>query len=223
MKNLILLAAPGAGKGTLSKKLVETFGYVHISTGDLLREKVAIGDELGNKIKAMQEAGQLVTSDIVYAALEDKLNSPECAKGYILDGFPRNLEQAVEYEKILERIGMEIGVVVSIEIDKSYLVERITGRRSCKDCGAILNIYVQNMLPTPDGKCPKCGCSELVHRSDDTEEALDARYDTYLKNTEPLIEYYKEKELLYKVDGVDAAITYSETLEVLKKLGENID
>lgn len=219
MKNLILLAAPGAGKGTLSKRLQEKYGYAHISTGDLLREKAAKGDELGNKIKAMQEAGQLVTSEIVYAALEDKLKSSECANGYILDGFPRNLEQAVEYEKILERIGKEIGIVISIEVPREVLVERITGRRSCKDCGAIFNIFNPVMTPKKEGVCDKCG-GELLHRSDDTVETLDARYDTYLKNTEPLIDYYSGKGILYKLDGVDSMVTYNGAVSILDELGE---
>lgn len=219
MINLILLAAPGAGKGTLSKRLQEKYGYAHISTGDLLREKALKGDELGNKIKAMQEAGQLVTSEIVYAALEDKLKSPECSNGYILDGFPRNLEQAFEYEKILGRLNKNIGTVISIEVPRDVLVERITGRRSCKECGIIYNIYNPAMTPKVEGICDKCS-GELMHRSDDTLETLDARYDTYLKNTEPLISYYSEKGILHKLNGIESMVTYNQCIELLDKLGE---
>ena len=200
MKNLILIAAPGAGKGTLSKDLLEKYDYVHISTGDLLREQVAKGDELGKKIHEMQMSGGLVSSEIVYETLENKLNSPECANGYILDGFPRNLEQANAYDKMLENLKGELGLVIVLDIPKEMLIERITGRYMCKDCGAIYNIYSSELKPSIEGKCDKCN-GELYQRKDDNLESFESRYQTFLDSTTPLIDFYKEKGVLHIIDG----------------------
>lgn len=214
MKNLILIAAPGAGKGTLSKDLLEKYNYVHISTGDLLREQVAKGDELGKKINEMQTAGKLVTPEIVYSVLENKLNDPACDNGYILDGFPRNLEQAKEYDKILEKSGRDLGMVILIDIPKEMLVKRITGRYMCKDCGAIYNIYSEEMAPKKPGICNKCN-GELYQRKDDNIESLEVRYQTYLDSTTPLIEFYKNRGVLQAVDGSKGR---EYTLEQVEKL-----
>ena len=205
MKNLILIAAPGAGKGTLSKDLLEKYNYVHISTGDLLREQVAKGDELGKKINEMQTAGKLVTPEIVYSVLENKLNDPACDNGYILDGFPRNLEQAKEYDKILEKSGRDLGMVILIDIPKEMLVKRITGRYMCKDCGAIYNIYSEEMAPKKPGICNKCN-GELYQRKDDNIESLEVRYQTYLDSTTPLIEFYKNRGREYTLEQVEKLI-----------------
>jgi len=214
MKNLILIAAPGAGKGTLSKDLLEKYDYVHISTGDLLREQVAKGDELGKKIHEMQMSGGLVTSEIVYQALENKLNSPECANGYILDGFPRNLEQAKEYDKMLEKLQRDLGLVIVLDIPKEMLINRITGRYMCKDCGAIYNIYSEELKPSVEGKCDKC-TGELYQRKDDNLESFETRYQTYLDSTTPLIDFYKEKGVLHVIDGSKGRLY---TLEQVEKL-----
>ena len=214
MKNLILIAAPGAGKGTLSKDLLEKYNYVHISTGDLLREQVAKGDELGKKINEMQTAGKLVTPEIVYSVLENKLNDPACDNGYILDGFPRNLEQAKEYDKILEKSGRDLGMVILIDIPKEMLVKRITGRYMCKDCGAIYNIYSEEMAPKKPGICNKCN-GELYQRKDDNIESLEVRYQTYLDSTTPLIEFYKNRGVLQVVVGSKGR---EYTLEQVEKL-----
>lgn len=214
MKNLILIAAPGAGKGTLSQDLLEKYNYVHISTGDLLREQVAKGDELGKKINEMQTAGKLVTPEIVYSVLENKLNDPACDNGYILDGFPRNLEQAKEYDKILEKSGRDLGMVILIDIPKEMLVKRITGRYMCKDCGAIYNIYSEGMAPKKPGICNKCN-GELYQRKDDNIESLEVRYQTYLDSTTPLIEFYKNRGVLQVVDGSKGR---EYTLEQVEKL-----
>ena len=200
MKNLILIAAPGAGKGTLSKDLLDKYPYVHISTGDLLREQVAKGDELGKKISEMLKSGTLVPNEIVYEALEQKLSDPACDNGYILDGFPRNLEQAREYDKILKKSKRDLGVVLVLDIPKEDLIERITGRFSCKDCGEIHNIYSKELKPKKEGICNKCG-GELTQRSDDNLEAFEKRYQTYLDSTKPLIDFYKKKGVLYVIDS----------------------
>ncbi len=217
MKNLILIAAPGAGKGTLSKDLLEKYDYVHISTGDLLREQVAKGDELGKKINEMQMAGQLVTNEIVYEALEQKLSDPKCDNGYILDGFPRNLEQAREYDEILKRSKRDLGIVLLLDIPKEELIERITGRFTCKDCGEIHNIYSEELKPKKEGICNKCG-GVLTQRKDDNLEAFEKRYQTYLESTQPLIEFYKEKGVLYTIDSSKGHInTLMQAEELMNK------
>lgn len=217
MKNLILIAAPGAGKGTLSNDLLEKYDYVHISTGDLLREQVAKGDELGQKIQEYQVAGKLVPSEIVYEALEKKLSDPACDNGYILDGFPRNLEQAKEYDNILEKSGRDLGVVISLEIPKEDLIKRITGRFTCKDCGEIHNIYSEDLKPVKEGVCNKCG-GELTQRKDDNLESFEVRYQTYLESTAPLIDYYKEKGVLHVINSSKG---HEYTLEQAEKLLSN--
>ena len=217
MKNLILIAAPGAGKVTLSKDLLEKYDYVHISTGDLLREQVAKGDELGKKINEMQMAGQLVTNEIVYEALEQKLSDPKCDNGYILDGFPRNLEQAREYDEILKRSKRDLGIVLLLDIPKEELIERITGRFTCKDCGEIHNIYSEELKPKKEGICNKCG-GVLTQRKDDNLEAFEKRYQTYLESTQPLIEFYKEKGVLYTIDSSKGHInTLMQAEELMNK------
>ena len=200
MKNIIFLAVQGAGKGTFAKKLKEKYGYAHISTGDILRERSAVGDELGNKIKDMIDNGIFVPDDIIYEAIEYKITQPECEKGYILDGFPRNLEQAKGYDKILKKIGGDLGVVINLTIPNELLKQRIIGRRLCKDCGAIYNIYNDDFKPKVDGICDKCG-GELYQRADDNEESMNTRVKTYFELTEPIIDYYKEKGVLKTVDS----------------------
>ena len=205
MKNLILIAAPGAGKGTLSNDILEKYDYVHISTGDLLREQVAKGDELGKEIEKVQQSGGLVSNEIVYKALEQKLQDPKCDNGYILDGFPRNLEQAKEYDKILKKSNRDLGLVLVLDIPKEDLIKRITGRFSCKECGEIHNIYSRELKPKKEGKCNKCG-GELIQRKDDNLESLTVRLQEYHKNTQPVIEYYEKAGLVANVDakqGVD--------------------
>ena len=214
MKNLILIAPPGAGKGTLSKDLLSKYPYVHISTGDLLREQVAKGDELGMEIKKVQESGGLVSNEIVYKALEKKLNDPKCDNGYILDGFPRNLEQAREYDEILKRSNKDLGIVILLDIPKEELIERITGRFTCSDCGEIHNIYSEDLKPKKDGICNKCG-GKLTQRSDDNLESFEKRYSTYLDSTAPLIDFYKEKGVLYTIDSSKG---HEYTLEQAEKL-----
>jgi len=217
MKNLILLAAPGAGKGTLAKTLKEEYNYIHISTGDLLREIVASDDPLGVKIKEIQAQGALVSDDIVFEVLKKRLIKPDCKNGIILDGFPRNLKQAEKYEEIIKEIGIDLGITILLNIDESILVKRITGRRICKKCGEIYNIYNEGMIPKVEGKCDKCG-EELYQRPDDNEESLKVRYETFQKQTTPLIDYYNSKGILYTVDaGESPENTFNQVMEILKE------
>ncbi len=222
MRNLILLAVQGAGKGTLAKALKEKYGYAHISMGDILRERASVGDELGNKIKDMIDNGIFVPNDIIYQAVEYKINQPECDNGYILDGFPRNLEQAEGYDKILSKLGKDLGIVINLTIPNELLKQRIIGRRMCKDCGAIYNIYSDTMKPQKEGICDKCN-GQLYQRADDNEEAMKTRVETYFKVTEPVIDYYKQKGIIYEIDSTDKNKTLKDIEDLLKSLGDKLD
>lgn len=223
MRNLILLAAPGAGKGTLAKELKEKYNYVHISTGDLLRERVLKDDELGREIANMQKEGLLVTDEIVYKLLEDRLMEDNCKKGYILDGFPRNVKQAEKYDEIVKKINGDLGIVIVLDIAKEELASRITGRRLCKECGAIYNMNNPKLTPKVEGTCDKCG-GELYQRSDDNLESLETRYNTYVEKTQPLIDFYSAKGNLYTVDSNKGSeYTFEQVTELLKTLGDKLD
>ena len=221
MKNIIFLAVQGAGKRTFAKMLKEKYGYAHISTGDILRERAAVGDELGNEIKNMIDNGIFVPNDIIYEAIEYKITQPDCENGYILDGFPRNLEQAEGYSKILEKLNKDLGVVINLTIPDELLKQRIIGRRMCKDCGAIYNIYNPEFMPKQEGICDKCG-GELYQRADDNEESMNTRVKTYFEVTEPIIEYYKEKGVLKTVDSSRTPEeTFKDIEDILK--GEDVN
>ena len=220
MRNLILLAVQGAGKGTLAKKLKEKYGYAHISTGDILREKVASGDELGKEIKEIMNRGELVSDEIIFKALGQKLTSDDCKNGFIMDGCPRNLEQAKLYDEMVEKLGIDGGVAINMTIDNDLLLQRMTGRRMCKSCGAIYNIYNEKLKPKKEGICDNCG-GELYQRDDDSdEEAIKTRVDTYYKVTAPVIDYYREKGKLYEVDSTEAEKTLEDVEKILKDLGD---
>ncbi len=216
MKNLVLLAVQGAGKGTLAKMLSEKYWYVHISMGDILRERAQVGDELGNSIKNMIDNGIFVPNETIFEAIEYKITSPECANGYILDGFPRNIEQARGYDELLKKLDKDLGLVINMTIPEELLTQRIIGRRMCKDCGAIYNIYSDEMKPKKDGVCDKCG-GELYQRADDNPEAMKTRIETYFKVTAPIIDYYKEKNVLYEVDSSNSENTLAQVEKLLNK------
>lgn len=223
MKNLILIAAPGAGKGTLSKDLKEKYNYTHISTGDLLREAAAKGDELGNKIHEMQTKGLLVTDEIVADALKNRLMEKDCENGYILDGYPRTVKQAEMYDEIVKELNKDLGLVIVLDIDKELLIERITGRRLCRGCDAIYNIYNPELSPKDEHICDKCG-SELYQRSDDNLESLETRYNTYIEKTQPLIDYYNNKNCLYKVSSNEGSKeTLKQVIKLLEEQGDSVD
>lgn len=200
MKNLILIAAPAAGKGTLSEMLVSKYGYTHISTGDLLRNASKEESELGKKVANMLKNGELVTDEIVFDLLEKRLQDSDTLNGYILDGFPRTLEQAKKYDEILKKLNKDLGIVVVLNVSEEILRQRIVGRMLCKDCGSVYNTLTGVNTPLVDGVCDKCGGS-LYKRSDDNEESFKNRYQTYLEKTEPLIKYYQESNNLYFIDS----------------------
>lgn len=222
MKNIILLAPPATGKGTLAKELKELYGYDHISTGDMLREAVEKGDELGKQIDEIMKSGNLVPDDLIYQLLEQRLAS-QTSNGYILDGFPRNVKQAEKYEEIVSNINSDLAVVILMNIDKEELKTRCTGRRSCPKCGKIYNIYHEGMQPKDNKFCLDCNV-EVFQREDDNIETFEKRYSTYLEKTQPLIDYYTKKNNLYKIyAGGNKKQTLDNALDLLKKLGEKID
>lgn len=198
MKNIILIAAPAAGKGTLSDLLVKKYDYLHISTGDLLREVSKETTELGQKITKMLKNGELVTDEIVFELLENKLRQVD--KPYILDGFPRTLNQAYKYDELIQKLNKDLGIVVVLNCDYEILKKRIVGRYLCKDCGSIYNTLTGVNTPKQEGICDNCG-GDLYKRSDDNEESFKTRYETYLEKTKPLIDFYEKKGNLYYIDS----------------------
>jgi len=214
--NLILLGAPGAGKGTQAKLIVEKYGIPQISTGDMLREAVAKGTELGKKAKEYMDRGELVPDEVVIGIVKERLKQPDCEKGFILDGFPRTLKQAEELDKMLEELGKKIDAVINVHVPEEEVVKRIVNRRTCKNCGAVYHLIYNP--PKEEGKCDKCG-GELYQRDDDKEETVRARYKVYKEQTEPLIEYYSKKGLLYNVDGTKSIEeVFEEIQKILDKL-----
>lgn len=209
MKNIIFIAPPASGKGTMSELLIEKYGYTHISTGDILREMAKVDDELGHTIKDLLQKGELIPDDIVYSAVERRLAMKDLDNGYILDGFPRNLSQALEYDKILSKIHRDLGVVIELVADKETLERRITGRRICSECKATYNVLTGVNTPHNEHICDKCG-GELYQREDDNYESFQNRYQTYLDKTLPLIDYYKEKNVLYSVSSLEPESTIKE-------------
>lgn len=202
MKNIMFIAPPAAGKGTQAELVVEKYHIPHISTGEILREISKEDSEIGNYVKETMASGGLVKDDITYQLIEDRLNKDDCKKGFIIDGFPRNIDQAYQYDKILDKLGYEVGNVILINIDRKTLEKRITGRRICEKCNAIYNINDENSSPKQESICDECG-GKLYQRTDDNLESFNTRYEIYLSKTEPIIKHYKDKGVLSEVDGND--------------------
>jgi adenylate kinase len=196
---VVLLGAPGAGKGTQAKMLIDKFKIPQISTGDILRKAVADGTPLGKEAKAIMESGGLVSDKIVLGLVEERLKQPDCKNGFILDGFPRNTVQAEALDKLLSGMSMPLTVALTVDVEKGELMKRLTGRRTCKSCQQMYNIYFSP--PKKDGACDKCG-GTLFQRDDDKEETIKKRLDVYDTQTAPLIEYYKNKNIMKTVMGV---------------------
>lgn len=198
--NLILLGPPGAGKGTQARMLEEQFGLVQLSTGDLLRAAVAAGTEAGKQAKAVMEAGDLVSDEIVIAILRDRLSDADCATGVILDGFPRTTVQAEALDGLLTEIGQGIRAAISLEVDDAAMVMRISGRYTCGGCG---EGYHDNFkMPAVAGTCDKCGSGEMKRRADDNAETVEQRLRAYHAQTAPLISYYESRGVLARVDAM---------------------
>jgi adenylate kinase len=197
---LILLGPPGAGKGTQSQRLVEKLKIPQLSTGDMLREAVKAGTEVGLKAKAVMDAGNLVSDEIVNAIVSERIDQPDAARGFILDGYPRTLVQADAVEDMLAAKGLVLDCVIELEVDDNVLVERISGRYSCAKCGT--GYHDTNKKPHVAGVCDKCGSTEFKRRPDDNAETVRTRLEAYYKQTSPLIGYYYAKGKLRKVDGM---------------------
>lgn len=195
---LVFLGAPGAGKGTQAKRLVDKYGIPQISTGDLLRAAVAAGTPLGKEAKAYMDRGELVPDSVVLGMVKERLSQDDCKKGFILDGFPRNVAQAEALDKMLAEMNMPLDLALNLDVPFDDLMKRLTGRRTCKVCGQMYNIYYNP--PKVDGKCDKCG-GELFQRDDDKEETIRKRLEVYKSQTEPLIDYYSKKGILKSVSG----------------------
>lgn len=195
---LVLLGAPGAGKGTQAKKLIDKYGIPQISTGDILRKNVADGTPLGKEAKSYMDRGELVPDKVVLGLIEDRLKQSDCQKGFILDGFPRNTAQAETLDAMLKKLNMPLDSALSVDVPKDDLMKRLTGRRTCKGCQQMYNIYFS--APKKDGKCDKCS-GDLFQRDDDKEDTIKRRLDVYDAQTAPLIDYYKKSGILKSVAG----------------------
>ncbi len=217
MKSIILIAAPAAGKGTEAAILKEEYNMPHISTGDMLREKAQEDSELGRDINYKINNGIFVSDELIIDILKERIQKDDCANGYILDGFPRNVTQAEAYQKMLEELNKDLGIVIVLDIDKKLAASRIAGRVSCPDCKEVYNTNSNDMKPKAEGVCDKCG-AKLVKRADDNEETYMDRYNTYIEKTSPLIKYYEKQGVVYHVDGNNGREKTHE--QVVKILGE---
>lgn len=210
MKNIILIAPPAAGKGTLAKKLVDKFGYVQLSTGDMLREQAKEDKNLLN----MMKTGKLIDDKTVFKALEAKLNKLGNTP-YILDGFPRTVNQAEMYDEILHSMNKNLGVVIYLDVDKEELKNRVTTRMICPSCKASYSTRNENLFPKEKGICDNCK-EKLIKREDDSEEVFNNRYDEYLEKTSPLIDYYESKNLLIRIKDIDANIIFDKVSSLVR-------
>ncbi|MDX2503283.1 MAG: adenylate kinase [Gammaproteobacteria bacterium] len=211
---LILLGAPGAGKGTVAKLLTKMDGSVQISTGDILRAAVAAGSELGKKAEAAMKAGDLVSDDLIMGIMGERLKEDDCKNGYLLDGFPRTIPQAEALKVLLTNMGEALDAVVNIDVPRDVILDRLTTRRTCSDCGEIYN--VKSNPPKEEGKCDKCG-GPVVQRDDETEEAISNRLDVYNEKTAPLAGFYEAEGMLLTVEATSS----DAVIDAIKKKLDN--
>lgn len=216
MKNIIFIAPPAAGKGTQSKLISAEYNIPHISTGDLLRDEVASGSNLGKMLKQEIDQGGLISDDIMVNLLRTRINQVDCNNGYILDGYPRNLEQAKIYDNLMQELGKDIGIVIVMDIDENLALQRTLNRVVCTACGSSYNKEVPELNPKIDGFCDKCG-HILEVRSDDSAETFVNRFETYLRETKPLIEYYKQRGILREIK-IEADASTQDIFEKIKLL-----
>ena len=217
MKNIIFVAAPAAGKGTISAKVCTEYNIPHISTGDLLRNEIAASSKIGMEIKSAMARGEFVSDEVITKLLKKRLEAKDCKKGYILDGYPRNISQAKTYDNILKDLNYDEGLVVFLDIDKSLAMKRALSRVVCSKCGLSYNLINKEYAPLKEGICDNCG-SSLKTRSDDNEESFINRFDTFIKETYPLLEYYENKGnlLKIKVDDITTEDIFDEIKKVIK-------
>lgn len=201
-KRIVLMGPPGGGKGTQARLLQDEFGIVQLSTGDMLRAAVKAGSPIGLQAKAVMEAGQLVSDDLMVGVIRARIAEPDCANGFILDGFPRTIPQAEALDAMLAEMGMRLDAVIEVRVPDAMIVERITGRYSCAKCGAGYHDTFQK--PKVEGVCDVCGSTEFIRRKDDTAETVETRLEAYHRQTAPLLPYYQERGLLKTIDGAAA-------------------
>jgi adenylate kinase len=211
--NLILLGPPGAGKGTQAKRLEDRHSLVQLSTGDMLRAVVASGVPLGQQAKEIMAAGKLMPDELMIEMIADRISKPDCATGFILDGFPRTVPQAEALDRMLEDKGLKLDHVIEMKVDDAALVERITGRYTCAKCGQ--GYHDKFQTPKVDGVCDNCGSTEFTRRADDNAETVTTRLAAYHKQTAPILPYYKERGVLETVDGMADIDVVTEQIEAL--------
>lgn len=213
--NIILLGPPGSGKGTQAKRIEQTHGIVQLSTGDMLRATTDSDTEFGRRVKAIMDSGQLVPDGIIVEMIDQRIRQPDCGRGFILDGFPRNVPQATALDAMLAEHNLKLDHVILLDVDEAALVDRLSGRFTCTQCGA--SFHERYNRPGREGICDVCGSSEFVCRADDRPEAVKARLEVYDRQTAPILPYYRDRGILRRVDGmadIDAV-----TREIDKILG----
>ena len=218
MMNIILIAPPAAGKGTQAKLISEKYNIPHISTGDLLRDEIKKETTLGLKLKEIMGKGDLIDDATILNLLKKRLSSSDCSNGYILDGYPRNISQAIEYEKLINKLNRDIGKVIYFDIDKTLALKRTISRIVCPDCGTSYNLLVDDLRPKKDGVCDKCGCY-LKARDDDNEKVFLNRFETFITKTNSLKDFYQRKGILYIINidkNKSVNDIFNEIIEVLE-------
>jgi adenylate kinase len=198
--NIILLGPPGSGKGTQAKRIEQTHGIVQLATGDMLRVAAASDTAFGRRIKGIMDSGQLVPDAVIIEMIDRRIAEPDCSRGFILDGFPRNVPQAEALDAMLAVQGLKLDHVILLEVDEAALVDRLSGRFTCSRCGA--SYHDRYNRPAREGVCDICGSSEFVRRADDRPEAVKARFEVYRAQTAPILPYYRDRGILRRVDGM---------------------